>query len=529
MSEAARALIRMATNYARLAVTLALGVIYIRFLFRWLGEDAAGVVLFLGAGVGIPGLLREITSRACVREIAAAYHSKDPAAFREAMASATIVSLFAAVALAGVAAVLFALVGSLQIPDHLDGAARFLVVTQGVYLIVSCALSPVFNLIVVTEKFFVSNLLLVLDRACYLGTALALSAFRPTDDPAQALREFGFVVALGQITVFLVAVAAILALRPAARPRLRSATRARVRSVMSTVGWYFTTELAANLYERVSPFIMNMMFGLAASTVYNVAYQFVSYVRQVAQGVTSGLDAVSARIGTSAGRDTLRVLIHHATRVHALVALPAGLACAVLADPLVRLWLESDNKFLKDGIPSVVTTVQIMCVALTARSISDCWVMVLYGAGYIRKYAPFVLAGGLLHPFVSLAAISLLKPNHPTAAFYATAVTFSSLFTVVHFLIIPKVASACLSMRYSEIFSPMSRSLVAAILTSPILLFADAALRSLGLAWGFTTVAAVGLLFSLCFGIAAIAIVLTGDERRRFILSPLKRLTQRGG
>ncbi|MEI2825136.1 MAG: hypothetical protein V9F04_01150 [Dermatophilaceae bacterium] len=47
----------------------------------------------------------------------------------------------------------------------------------------------------------------------------------------------------------------------------------------------------------------------------------------------------------------------------------------------------------------------MMSVALTARAISDGWTMILYGAGFLRVYAPLVLVGAMFNPAITLGVL----------------------------------------------------------------------------------------------------------------------------
>ena len=65
----------MISNYTRLLASFALGLLLARLLLR-LGTDAYGLIIFLGAGTGIIGSLRETVAVSMVPELGAAYHDQ---------------------------------------------------------------------------------------------------------------------------------------------------------------------------------------------------------------------------------------------------------------------------------------------------------------------------------------------------------------------------------------------------------------------------------------------------------------------
>jgi len=282
--------------------------------------------------------------------------------------------------------------------------------------------------------------------------------------------------------------------------------------VLSTLKWYVLVELSSNLYERVGALIMNAFFHLRGNTIFGVALNFTSYIRQTTQGVTFGLEAVSARLHATR-RDTMPVLMRHSTRLHALAALPTGVLVAALAHPLIELWLRQEEA--RPLIPQIATTVQVLSLALTTRAISDGWMMILYGAGHIRRYAPLVFAGGVVCPALS----AVLTPVMPEPLdLYTVAAMFSLVYTLAHFILLPRVAAKCLGLRYGEIFAPLFRPVIALLAALPVLIVAAASIST----WTLLTTAVAAAAFGTAYVIAAYCIVLTREEKERFVLAPIR-------
>ena len=63
----------------------------------------------------------------------------------------------------------------------------------------------------------------------------------------------------------------------------------------------------------------------------------------------------------------------------------------VLAEPLLRLWVGKSTENPSLTLPQAEILVKIMVLGLACRAVSDGWMKLFYGAGFIRKYAPYVL------------------------------------------------------------------------------------------------------------------------------------------
>ena len=521
-SEASRGLVRMVANYARLGSNLLLGLIFVPFMLRWVGTEAMGLISLLGAGVGIAAMFQEITARSVVRELGAAHHAGDDDHFRRVLNAALAVSAGAAGVVLLLFAVLYAVVPLLTIAPGLVGAARTIVLCQGLFLALSTALSPIFNMLVVQERFVRYNLWILADRTSMLVPALVLAGLG-VEDPARGVASWAAGVALMQATLLVLPVAHLLLTEPRLRPRPALVRRAEVGAVTGTLRWYVAVEASNNLYERAGSFLTNGFLGLAGNAVFGVAVQLVNYIGQAAQGVTFGLDAVSARLGT-AGDRPLRALVHHTTRLLGLVAFPVALLFLCLARPLVSLWLAGSLDDPARMVPAIATTVQIMCAALAVRAVANGWIAILYGAGHLRRYAPLLLAGAAANPVLTLIALVAAPPEQ---RLYIVPVVLATVYATVHLGLLPRVAARCLGIRIRDLFAPLARPALATLLAAPVPVAAPWIVEHLGRTWDLAEVAVVAAAFGAAFALLAFAIVLTPAERDRFVRGPLRRLRGR--
>lgn len=522
-SEASRAMVRMATNYLRLGLNLAMGVTLVRVLLGWVGADAMALILLIVAGAGFGMMFRELSNRTAVRELGAAHHSGDRERFLRVFNSALVVSGIAAMLAGIVFAGLFFYLPQMKMPDTLRPAAPALVIGQGLYIVLATALSPVFNMFSVTERFVAYNFWTLAERACQLTAALWLDHVTNITSPPDGVHAYGYLVAGLQAAVFVIPVTWLMVTDARLRPRPSRIAKDQLKALSHTLGWYFAVELASSLHERVGALIMNAYFALLGNIVFGLALQFVSYVRQATQGVTFGLDAVSARFSSDKNK-SLSILLTHSTRVHGLVAFPAGLVMAALAHPLIHLWVAGKPGITPEIIERTALTVQLMSIALTSRAISDGWQMILYGAGFLRVYAPLVLVGAMFNPAITLGVLWPIPKASIEAnvGFYTNPIVFSAVYTTVHFIILPVVVARCLKVRYIDVFMPLSRPLLATLLSAAIV----GPLAWLGSSvyphWNVWSIGAIVGAFGGVYALLAAALVLTAQERERFIW-PLTR------
>ncbi len=527
--EAHRALVRIVTNYARLGLTLALGLAFVPFVLHWIGGDALGLIILLGAGVGLASMFREVTTRSVVRELSAAHHSGDDEAFRRTFNSALVVSAL----MAGVAGVVFAglffFLPLFKIPAPLLGGARVMLASQGAYVMLTTALSPIYNMLVVRERFTAFNFWSLAERSTLLISAVVLSLGFGVTDPNLAVSRWAVMVAALQSITFLIPVLMNMRADRRLRPSRAHASREGAVAISKTIGMYVAVELSNALYEKVGQFIINAFFGLLGNVVFGIAYQFVSYVRQATVGVTFGLDAVSARVSTSGGERPLRALMHHSTRLHGLAALPTGVAVFLLAEPLIRLWVGGRFADPERYIPGIVLTVQIMSISLTSRAIADGWLMILYGAGFLRRYAPLIVAGGVLFPPLVITLLKVMgAPANPSVTLYIVPATFCAVQFAIYCIGLPLIGARCLGIAPSQMFLPLWRPAFVTVLSAPVLVLVLPLLAKDPTRPGIIPLALTGALFGAVYVVLAMALVLTSEERQRFVWGPFRRLASQG-
>ncbi len=506
-SEARRGLIRIAANYARLAATVILGIILVPVLLHGIGRDGYGLYALLGSTLGLGQMFREIMRYSMNRELGHAWHTHGRPDFPATYNAAIVISFGLALLAAVVFAVLFMLIPVLQIPEALHDAARWTIIAGGVNTFFVVLVGPQFNMYMVTERMVSWNLRTALERIGYTSVAVVLFIVIGIDDPARGLTLFSIIGNAVSLAIYAVAVITIVAAEPLLRPKVSLASRTAVRAIIGTSGWNAVTTAAMNLHLRLDQIIVNVFFNVIGNAAFGLGVTLTSYVRMLTVGMTDGLDAAAARLTAGDQKEAVNSLLAHSTRLHALVAIPAGLTVLVLAEPLLDVWVARRVAAAAELVPLAVPIVQTLIFGLTLRAMADNWTRVLYGSGHVARYAPYFLIGGLLNPVLSIVLIKALPSEY---GMIGPALAFSIIILFIHFLLLPVIGSRCLGVPIGAMFMPILRPAIVTAMCSPILVVAHLAIER----WTLVHLVLVVGMFVAVYAPLAWLIVVGRDERK---------------
>ncbi len=516
-SEAKHALVRIVANYGRLALSLILGLTLVWLLLGALGNEAYGLIALLGSTIGISAFLRDVVRRSMIRELSAAHHGADERAFRATFNTALLLAALIGLVTVALFAVLLLLLPLFRIPETLLPAARIFVAAKGLELFFLILLGPHVNMYVVTERMVEYNGWLIVERAASVAAAAWVALGPALDSIATGIMTYG-VLSAGLVILALLAASARMTLADTRlRPAPHLATREALRPLLHIGGWYAAVLIAMNMHLRLGGLIMNLAFGLFWNMVFGLAMTLTSYVRMIATGMTTGLDAVTGRLSSSRGERAIHQVVHHSTRLHGIVTFPAAAVVLLLAGPLMELWVGRRVEDPATALPPTMTLVRVLALGVAVRSISDGWITVIYGAGQIARCAPVILLGGVANP---LLAVLLLAVLPEPVRFTAVAWAFSGLMIVVHGGLVPWLGGRALGMRAAQLIVPLWRPLVATLASAPILWLAGQQVER----WTLLHLAGVLGVFGAVYAVLVFLFVADRSERRRFTRAALRRL-----
>lgn len=468
-SEAVLGAIRIGSNYTRQAVALVLGIVLVALLVRWLGTEAYGLTMLITATVGLASLIEDVVRGSLIRELGAAYHSGDRDRFRQIYDSAWLISVGGAVVALISFGAAYLILPELSIPEELLGAARYMLVLEGLYTCLYILVSPACNMLLVREMFIADNLWQIARRVGQFAVAAVLYKAGNIEGVAARLEAYY----LGYTVISLVLLVAVIGLimyrSRSCRPRPWRATRPAVREILGTIGWYSAMNIALNVHERIPAFILNAYFGLQANAIYGFGIVLASYVRMLTVGVNSGLDAVAARVVHRSSDLSLTRFIRAYTMLHAATAVPGAVALLVVGGAIVQVWIGGSVDNPEELLPAVVTMLPLLVIPVLLRSISDCWIRILYGAGFVRRIAPTILMGLLVNPVLGLLLYAILPAEQKI---YGPVIGMGAAFAIFHFVLLPARGAAALGLRTTDLLRPTLRPLAAGVAAAPILVMA---------------------------------------------------------
>lgn len=506
MSEVRRNLLRIGSNYIRLLLTLAIGLTVVWIIVGVVGTEGYGLIALLGSSVGIASILQWVIQRSMVRELGTALHTNDTDHFRGVFNSALLLCVIAAVITLGMFLILYLCVGLFNIDEDLQPTARKLVLAMSVQAFFVIFLSPYYNMYLVTERMVAYNSWRVMERLNYLGPSLWVM-YTSTGDVGRDVYLYGALTALSFVVMMIAAAIVMMALDRRVLPKPKLINRAACGSIMAIGGWNTAVVLAVDSQNQVDALIMNIA-GLVFNAIWGLAFQLTSYVRMVSSGMTTGLDAMAARLSTQGHEPALRTLVHHSTRLHGLVTFPAALGLVVLAEPILQIWLGSRLSDPATQIPPAVVLTRILIVGLSSYAISDGWMFIFYGAGHIRKYAPLMLVGALCNPIIAMVLFQLLPES---ISYISPAIAYSLVLLIAHMILMPLRTAPAMGLRLRDLYVPLIRPFVIALAAAPILVVCNHAVER----WNLLLLVAVAAAYGAVVMALTWVYFLDSAERKR--------------
>lgn len=516
-TEAHKAMIRMGSNYVRLILCVLMGLVFFRVTMQYGGAEVTALILLLGSSAGLAAVFIDVMNASLVREIGTAWHDGDSEEFKRVYNSAIGLCCLLVPPTWIVTGILVGIVPLMKVDPSLVWAAQFFIITRGIDLTLTLLLTCPVRMYVVKERFVLANLIEVLRRAAQIGGAIVVFFFFGTTNPSLALTQFAVVstVLLAMVMVGFGAAAIV----PDKRlwPARGHVSLVTMKQVLLTARWNAGVVLATSIHLPAAQFVMNLVFGLPGNLVFGFAQTFSAYVLRLTIGATDGLDAVSVRIssGDETGRST-QVLVRHATRLQTLVAMMAGALVAVYAEPMMVLWLGRQENADK-AIPLAGPLTAVIMLGVVSRAISEGWMRIMYGAGFVHRYAMLVMLAAVCSPILSVVLV-LSLPDKPQmfgnfgANFAGPAAAYSISIFVFQLVLLPIVIARCTRTRYTSVLSPMRAPCAVVLISAPILVLCR---WQLGWTNLFGVIAATTL-FGSAVVCLFIAFGMSSVERRRF-------------
>ncbi len=484
--------VRILSNYARMLITLALGLLFVRMMVA-VDNQLYVVVALLGTSIGVAGIFKEAMRGSMVPELGLALHSGSVENFNSVFVNSFVIAAGAALFAISVLAAFYYFLTSFQISPDLLYAAKVFLLTRVIVTVVAIMAAPSTNLLPINGKMASMNIWMVLERGGEVAAAAIAIYLSSSESSSAVLITFSWMSAAAMTSVTLGWAVHGLTTVNGIRFLPNRISLSILARIAKTIGWNSFVSISFNLYFRFDMFIINILFGSAATFVFAIATQMLNYSRQLTTGIVQGLDSVFAKLHSESekgGSDHL-MLMRQSGTMQALTTLSGCGFLMIYSPQIFQLWV--GDKIDGDTLltSNIVLTCRIMLIGVVARNLSEGWMRYLSGTGEVRRYAPILMVGAVLNPCIIFALYYTFDSEQ---AYWSVPVTFSALFVIVHLIALPKLTASIMKTRMIDLLSPS---------ISPLLHLLVAA----GICITIQHFSNLNQLFSLIVGVAVFAVV----------------------
>jgi O-antigen/teichoic acid export membrane protein len=512
LSRSAVILRNAACNWAGFAVSAAVTLVLTPFVVHALGEARYGIWILSSSIIGYYGLL-DLGFRAGVTQYVTRYLAAgDLERASDCMSTAVVAFAGLGLVLAGLSVVAAAFApGLFDLPAALTDEIFWCILIVGLTSAASCVFFPAVAVFTATQRFDLANAITIASRLLTAGLVFA------------ALEAGGGLIGISAATC--IATLADYASRwlvarrlaPGLRVERRRARLSRLREIGSFGGWNFLISINAFAYNHLSNLLIAWLLPVAAVGQYALAMGLVRQINSGLGPVAWVFYPAAAELHVRGDQGGLERLYHDGSRLVLLTMVTTVMGAALWAEDFYRLWI-GETYLSASPFGSVALIFQILLVGTATTFAFQIAVQILTAAGHIRPLALALIVGSAIN--VSLS-IMLIGPLGLVGVAAATVV--ASL--IIDVVVMPVLAHRCLGLspaRFLRLACP--RPLAVAVLLAAWL----AGLRlGLGPAATWTALLLQGVLAGGGAALLILAVGITGDERRRLLLQPARRLKQR--
>ncbi len=481
--------IRVGSNYLRLLLNFAIGLILVRLLLRY-SVDKFSIYTLIVVGIGFGAMLKELARIAVVPSLSKTFKS-DPDGFARSYSSSFLTTgLFGLSGAALMISLIFVLPYFSIKPADLKDAQLFLFF-RALQAFLVVFLSPALNLMLIARRFAVANGLLIAERMIELLSIIWLIHWGSSAYFGGGLAQVGFVSLAGLIVLYGTFLGILMLRDKDFRPNPKAMSFADTKGTLKLFGWTVTLVLAMNLYLRFDIVFVNYFIGALATASFGLAVQATGIVQQVTNGLVGGLDSSFAHMQKNdVGGRTAAAAIARLSGLQASFGLAIAGIFIFCTHELILLWLGADA-LPPQTVQTTASVTMLMVLGIVARGFSEVWMNAMNGQGKVGRYAPWLLLGALTNPvLVCVGALFLLQDT----PLIAVATAFLVLHIISYGLIVARIASRQLNIPLSNLYAPLAK---------PFMLFSMVAgvvwtcLSAIGSMDGIYKIILVGTLFSV--------------------------------
>jgi O-antigen/teichoic acid export membrane protein len=395
MRQSTRLIANTLITYARMGLTVGMGLLVTRLALRELGDSDFGTLTTLGASGVLLLVLSDALTTSTQRHLAYEIGREDHDALRAVFNTALVI--FAAVGLVVAAAGMGlwpALRLIIEIPEG-RGAAAFQVYALTVATIVATIWATPFRGFLMARQSFLAIAAYDIAQAVLgLGAVLVLLVAGGDKLVVYAWLLLAVRVASEALVVLVTAIGF-----PDCRPRPAFFRRDQVRRIASFAGWSLFTQLAWRARVQGTTIVLNSHYGAGATAAYGVASQLGGYQNQIGaavwRAVRPAITTIEARGADQAVRSLTLVSSKYLVLLTLFFLIPAELEMGAL----LGLWLENVPEHT-----AILARLVLVWTALNWASMG--YTMAMEAKGNLGRYSVFMGAfdvGVIVAQIVALA------------------------------------------------------------------------------------------------------------------------------
>jgi O-antigen/teichoic acid export membrane protein len=507
MSRTSVILRNVASNWAGFGINAAVTLVLTPFVLRELGPARYGIWVLTSSIIGYYGFL-DLGFRAGVTQYLTTYLAmRDFKRASECMSSAVAV-------LAGLGGVMFALsVGAaylaprvFHVPPDMTREAFWCILIVGTSSAIQFSLNPYASVFTATQRFDLANGIGVVTRLMTAG-AVALSLKLEQGLIGVSLATCS-VSALDYVIRWRVATTLV----PQVEVSPRHMSLSRVREVSAFGIWNTLISINKFVYQHVPNMLIGVVMPIAAVGHYALATGLTRQLNSVLGPLPAVVYPAATELHVRGDRERLERLYHDGSRLTMLVMIPLVLIAGIWAHDFYRLWI--GNRYLGNGqFQSVAVIFQILLISSSTSFAFSIAQQILIGAGRVRTVAIALLCASTMNLALSVFLIRIYGLAGVAMAAAAASVVIDLItmpIMVQRFVGLPLLLflrRAC------------TRPLLAGVLQAGCLI----GLSSVSRADRWPQLFMQGAVGGTACVLIAVVVGLKTDERRRFLIGPLRK------
>lgn len=508
MSRSATILRNIASNWVGFVVNAAVTLALTPVILRELGTAGYGIWVLTSSIIGYYGIL-DLGFRAGVTQYLTRHLAiGDYVTASECMSTAVAV-------LAALGAVMLGLsVGAAYIaPDVFDLPAEMIreafwcILIVGFSSAIQFALSPFTSVFTATQRFDLANIIGVTTRLLTAGGIVLALEMR------QGLIGVSAATCIVSAVDYLVRWRVAYRLAPQLEVSLRHTNWQRLRGMTSFGAWNSLISINAVVYQHVPNILIASLMPIAAVGHYALATGLTRQITAVLSPVGQVIYPAAAHLHAQGDRKGLEFLYHDGSRLMLLATTSIVVMAAFWAEDFYRLWI--GEKYLSTGpFHSVALLFEIFLVSIYTSYFSSIAGQILMGTGHVRMVATAMICGSMIN-----LSISFFLIGRYGLAGVAAATVIASL--VIDFIAIPLLLQRILGLSLMRFLRCACMRPIAAGAFQAVVMVC---IRLVGEPEDWIQLALQGI----AAGTATVAIVVvvgvTGSERQRYLVRPIRRL-----